>query len=65
MFPLFFTLDQECPHCNKNHSLKVSDILPIQKFDLKCCSRQTLTLRILKTNQKITIREALWELDNV
>jgi hypothetical protein len=54
-------MDNPCPRCGRGKSFTLNDQLPIQKFDLKCCGGQKVTVKLIKLFHGGAVRSFEWE----
>jgi hypothetical protein len=52
----------KCPYCGKNHTLKLNDLVPVQKFDINCQGlEREVTSKIIKQDEEKIIRTVEWD----
>ena len=61
MTPIWRKFQLKCPRCGKTRLVRLVDECPIQKFDLKCCRKQEVTVTLLKRNPDHMIHSVEWE----
>jgi|SoimicmetaTmtHMA_FD_contig_51_2502122_length_572_multi_2_in_0_out_0_2 hypothetical protein len=56
----FHTETHSCPRCKRKHKFEVSDIVPRQTFDIRCCGGQVVETRVIRKDARMTARAWDW-----
>lgn len=54
-------LELTCPRCQRQRVVNVNSLIPREVFDFRCCVEQTVTARVITSDNKMTVREVTWE----
>ena len=59
MKKVFQHLRLSCPHCQKTKTVRCSSLIPLQRFDMKCCMPWAVDVEPLKESDNGSI---IWKI---